>query len=399
MKKKDFKLASFLAYKNIVKSKSTFLVIVVVMAMSFISIIFFASIINGLGYQFEEGMINGLTGNLMIEPTPDNLYLKNVDSTVEKIRRIPGIVGVAPRIESSAVAKYKNTELGVPIFFVKPDEELKVSDYADSMIIGDFLSKKDSNDLIIGANLVNSYAEKDDTQKRLDVNVGDTITLSFSNGYTKDFKIKGIFKTGSKFSDDKVLINYDVYKTIFGQTNIANKILIKLPTRGQENYYKKKLLDLGISSEINPWQTKMGAVKQFVGSLDITNKITDFIGLLTAFATIYIIIFINVTSKRKQIGILKAIGIKKGIILGSYVLQSFIYGFFGILVGNILMQVLLALLTVHPLSMPIGNVVPITSINSLFLTSLMLIFASIVAGFFPSKKAADDNILDAIFGG
>ncbi len=399
MNKKDLRVIGFLAYKNITKSKSTFFVIIAVMAMSFLSITFFAAIIDGLAYEFEEGMIEGLTGHLMIEPTSDNLYLENSDKMVENLRRIPGVVGVAPRLESSTVAKYKNTELGVPVFFVKPENELRVSDYDKSIILGEFLSKKDKDELIMGVNLIESYADKDDTQKRLDVDVGDTISLSFSNGYVKNYKIKGIFKTGSKFSDDKILINYDNYEEIFGRTNVANKILIKLPERGKENYYRMKILDLGITDEINSWQTKMGAVKQFVGSLEITNKITGFIGLLTAFATIYIIIFINVTNKRKQIGILKAVGIKKDIILGSYVLQSLIYGVVGVIMGNIVMQVLLFILTAHPLNMPIGAVVPILTTDRLLSTSFTLIMASVVAGFFPSRKAAKDNILDAIFGG
>ncbi len=399
MDKKSLKVTAFLAYKNIAKSKSTFLVIVAVMAMSFLSITFFAAIIDGLGYQFEEGMIEGLTGHLMIEPTTDKLYLENANAIVEKIRRIPGVAGVAPRLESSAVANYKNTELGVPVFFVNPADELKVSDYANKILIGDFLSKNDRHELVMGVNLVESYADKDDTQKRLNVNVGDTIALSFSNGKVIDYKIKGIFKTGSKFSDDKILINYPDYNEIFGKADVANKILIKLPERGVEDEYKRKIIDLGITDQINPWQTKMGAVKQFVGSLQITNKITGFIGLLTAFATIYIIIFINVTNKRKQIGILKAVGIKKEIILGSYVLQSLIYGVVGVIVGNIAMQGILALLTMHPLAMPIGDVVPILTTERLTTTSITLILASIIAGFFPSKKAADDNILDAIFGG
>ena len=63
------------------------------------------------------------------------------------------------------------------------------------------------------------------------------------------------------------------------------------------------------------------------------------------------------------------------------------------------MQGLLVLLTLHPLNMPIGAVVPILTTERLITTSITLIFASIVAGFFPSKKAANDNILDAIFGG
>jgi len=399
MDKKDLKVIAFLAYKNIKKSKSTFFVIIAVMAMSFLSITFFAAIIDGLGYEFEEGMIDGLTGHLMIEPNEDNLYLENVDTTVKNIKRIPGVVGVAPRLESSVIVTYKNTEMGVPVFFINPQDELKVSNFHESMILGEYLSKNDDNELIIGADLIQSYAEEGDTQKRVNVNVGDTVRLSLNNGFVEDYKIKGIFKTGSKFSDDKILLNYDEYNEIFHTGDVANKILIKLPDRGSEDYYKQKIIDLGVSDQINPWQTKMGAVKQFVGSLQITNQITGFIGLLTAFATIYIIIFINVTNKRKQIGILKAVGIKKEIILGSYVLQSIIYGVVGVIIGNLVMWGLLVLLTLHPLNMPIGAVVPILTTQRLITTSVILILASIVAGFFPSKKAADDNILDAIFGG
>jgi putative ABC transport system permease protein len=65
MNKKELKLMFFLAYKNIVKSKSTFLVIIAVMAMSFLSITFFSAIIDGLSYEFEESIILG-TGTFVL---------------------------------------------------------------------------------------------------------------------------------------------------------------------------------------------------------------------------------------------------------------------------------------------------------------------------------------------
>lgn len=399
MNKNDLKVISFLAYKNISKSKATFFVIVAVMAMSFLSITFFAAIIDGLGYEFEEGMIRGLTGHLMIEPASDSRYLENADSMVGKLKKIPEVVGVSKRVEASAVATHRNIQLGVPIFFVNPDDERQVSRFSESMVLGDYLSRKDNAELIIGTDLVEAYTREDDAKKSLDVTVGDTIQLSFSNGMVKEYKIKGIFKTGSQFSDNNILINYDDYEEIFHESDVASAILVALPSRGREEEFTRKIIDLGVTDQINPWQSKMGKVKQFIGSLQITNTITGVVGLLTAFATIYIIIFINVTNKRKQIGILKAVGIKKEIILGSYVLQSLIYGVAGVIIGIIAMQGLIALLTVYPLSMPIGNVVPILTTNRLVTTAITLILASIVAGFFPSKKAANDNILEAIFGG
>jgi putative ABC transport system permease protein len=400
MENNDLKVMFFLAYKNLTKSKITFMVIVAVMAMSFLSITFFASIIDGLGYEFEEGMIRGQTGHLMIEPQEDELYISDSGDLVKDIRRIPGVVGVARRLDASAVARYETIEIGNPVLFIEPENEKDVSDYWNSIIVGEYLSKKDTDELLIGANLVKSYAAEGDTQKRFDVDVGDKITLSFSNGFVKEYRIKGIYKTGSRFVDDKIIISFDQYQLIFNSTeDIASNILIALPQRGLEESYTDRIIDLGVSEQINKWQTKMGAVNQFVGSLQITNQITGTIGLLTAFATIYIIIFINVTNKRKQIGILKAVGIKKQIILGSYVLQSLAYGITGVIIGNIVMKLLLLLLSIHPLSMPIGQVVPILTTERLMTTSATLILASIVAGFFPSRKAADENILDAIFGG
>ncbi|WMW25933.1 FtsX-like permease family protein [Methanolobus sediminis] len=400
METNDLKVMLFLAYKNLTKSKITFMVIVAVMAMSFLSITFFASIIDGLGYEFEEGMIRGQTGHLMIEPQEDELYISDSEDLVKDIRRIPGVVGVARRLDASAVARHETIEIGNPVLFIEPENEKDVSDYWNSIIAGEYLSKRDTDELLIGANLVKSYAEEGDTQKRFDVGVGDKITLSFSNGFVKEYRIKGIYKTGSRFVDDKIIINFNQYQLIFGSTeDIASNLLIALPQRGMEESYSEQIIDLGVSEQINKWQTKMGAVNQFVGSLQITNQITGTIGLLTAFATIYIIIFINVTNKRKQIGILKAVGIKKQIILGSYVLQSLAYGITGVIIGNIIMKLLLLLLSIHPLNMPIGPVIPILTTERLMTTSATLILASIVAGFFPSRKAADENILDAIFGG
>jgi len=399
MNKKDIKLMFFLAYKNIIKSKSTFIVIVAVMAMSFLSITFFSAIIDGLSYEFEESMIEGQTGHLMIEPSNEESFIFNSDRLEKNISKIPGVIGVSSRLESNILITYKNEELGAPVFFIDPIDEQKVSNFHESLIEGSFLSYKDTSEIIIGSDLLEQYAPIDDTKKRFNLRIGDNIILTFNNGYKKEYKIKGIFKTGSKFNDDKILINKEEYFSIFNKEDISHKILIKLPSRGLEKEYIQKIEALGIIEQINPWETKIGMIKQFVGSLQITNQITGFIGLLTAFATIYIIIFINVTNKRKQIGILKAIGIKKKIILGSYIIQSFIYGFVGVIFGNIIMQILLALLASYPLSMPIGDVVPLLTIGKLLITSFILILASIVAGFFPSRKASNDNILDAIFGG
>lgn len=402
MKKIDFhsiKTTFFLAWKNIVASKKTLVVITLVLSLSFLSITFFAAIIDGLGYSFEEKSINTMTGHLTIEPNDDEAYIQDPDLIVKKIRRLDG-VSATSRIEMGVSVTDGDVVVSGQILFVDINQEDQVSIFSETIIEGIRLTKYSKDEIVIGSDLVKKYAAEDDHKKRLDINVGDKIIFQFNNGVSKEYKIRGIYQTKSAFSDGYILINKGEYENIFNESsNIASSILVKLPERGLEEEYKYKFIELGINEQINSWETKISKIKQFTSSLEITNKITGAIGLLTTFATIYIIIFINVMTKRKQIGILKAIGIKKNIILGSYIIQSLVYAILGVLVGLIIIKIMMLYFASNPMKMPIGDVYPVIEFNKLLIASLSIIIASLGAGYFPSKKATEDNILEAIFGG
>jgi putative ABC transport system permease protein len=394
------KTTFFLAWKNIIASKKTLAIITLVLSLSFLSITFFAAIIDGLGYAFEQKSINTITGHITIEPKNDEAYISNPDEILRKIRKVDG-VKASSRIEKGVSVSDGETVVSAQTLFINPTYEKEVSIFLDSIVSGEPLTKDVSNEVVIGSDLVRSYAAKDDNKKRLDVRVGDIITLQFNNGVSKKYKIRGIYKTNSAFSDGYILINDKEYKNIYGVSanTMASSIIVKLPRRGLENEYIDKFRELGVNEEINSWTTKISKIKQFTSSLEITNKITGLIGLITTFATIYIIIFINVMTKRKQIGILKAIGIKKGIILGSYVIQSLVYAILGVLTGIAIIKLLMVYFSSNPLKMPIGDVYPLVQTSKLMMASASIILASLAAGYFPAKKATEDNILDAIFGG
>ncbi len=143
----------------------------------------------------------------------------------------------------------------------------------------------------------------------------------------------------------------------------------------------------------------MGVLNQFTDSLLIVSKITGLIGVIIAFATIYIMIYINVLHKRAQIGIMKAIGINKETILTSYVIQSFFYGIIGATFGFILTKFVIGYFTLNPIIMPIGAVFPLIKPINYVTSFFILLASSIFAGYFPSQGVIKENILDAIFRG
>ena len=68
---------------------------------------------------------------------------------------------------------------------------------------------------------------------------------------------------------------------------------------------------------------------KYCGKSDIINLIGNIVSLIIAVVVIFIVIFINTVYRRKQIGILKAIGIDRSIIIKSYIFQALFIFFCG----------------------------------------------------------------------
>ena len=103
-------------------------------------------------------------------------------------------------------------------------------------------------------------------------------------------------------------------------------------------------------------------------------------------------------NRRRQIGILKAIGIDKGLIVNSYVLQVIFMALLGTGLGVGLLAVVLRLLTVYPLRFPGGPVYPAVETAQILQSMASLLIVSIIAGYVPAWRTASEEILSAIRG-
>lgn len=396
-------IASFLAMKNIFHNKKMLILIIAIISLGFLSTTFSTSVINGLKYQIEEKAISVMTGNVLIEPKEDEDFIYNVDEIVKKALVIPGVVGVSPHINRgiTLVDKY-GSKAPYQLKIIDPEKEAFASAIDNNILSGRYLSKKTTGEIFIGADLTKKYRMQE-ALPSIDADAGDKITAMFDNGVVKQVKVRGIYGLSFAATDIYVYITKEEAKQVFGMTDeemdVASEIMIKTRDRGIEEDIIFKLKQFGITGKISSWQEKLGVINQFTDSILIVSKITGLIGFIIAFATIYIMIYINVMNKRSQIGIMKALGITKETILVSYIIQSFCYGIIGGLLGVILTRYVIWHYTINPIVMPIGDVVPLISITSYIYSFIILLLSSLFAGYFASQGVIKENILDAIFKG
>jgi putative ABC transport system permease protein len=179
----------------------------------------------------------------------------------------------------------------------------------------------------------------------------------------------------------------------------ANQILVRTQPEVDENAVIAELRALNIHGQIRKWQEYGGSIGGVVGSFRIVASMIGGIGLIVAGTVMFIVIYINVVNRRRQIGILRAIGISRKVVFGSYIIQALLFSMMGIIIGGCFFgYVIMPYFRAYPIDLPVGlvslTIDPGNVRNSIF----WLLFAALLAGFIPVFNITRHSIIKAIWG-
>lgn len=138
-------------------------------------------------------------------------YLRNITSLRGKVEAISGVQAVSSRGIGFALLSSDSRSYGVQVVGVEPDREAKVSTIPTLVRKGNYLSERDSPEVVLGKTLA----------ENLKVSVGDELTLLGQGLYgslaVTVLKVKGIFESGSIDIDrGMVEIPLEQFQEVFG---------------------------------------------------------------------------------------------------------------------------------------------------------------------------------------
>jgi len=394
------KVSFFLAYRSIKRTNiGTTILTVSIISFVLVNLIFLPSVVNGLQESIEEESRDNLYGNILIEPKENNIYINGVSNIQKNINRLSGVIGTAPRYATGATFSHEDNFLGGTLYSMVPSDEVLVSKIHKGIISGEYLSDSDMGEILLGRDLAGEKDVEEEQPSLKGAEVGDTITVTFSNGIIKDYRVKGIFGVSKMGTDSLAFISEKEMESVLGIDDKASLILVKLSNIGSEDEFCKKFIGLGISEDMKTWQEKIsGVIGSITGTFNLLTMITTVVSLIIAVVIILVIVYINTVHNRRQIGILKAIGIGQNVIIFSYVFQALFYCIAGIFFGSFLLWILAYLFTQNPIAFPMGEVSPIITFSLIAKSSISLLIISIIGGFLPSWQTARQSILKSIWG-
>lgn len=389
---REFLLGWWLMRQYIVRGRKwTLALTTLLVAVAFINLAFASSLLTGITHAIEHQVKSLMVGEIYLDSKEPGKFIANADKKIAAIKRIDG-VRMADKVlsfDTLLVSGDAYTRAAVNVVDPKTfGETLDVEKHIES---GTFL--KNDDEIVLGSRLL--------VRTALDgAKVGDTISMKI-NG--KDIKVKvgGISNTKYIYADDAAYISRALWQKISGEANsAAATMIIVRAANGKDDEVKKALENLKYTDvRIHDWRDAASYMDTISGSFISLDAIMLLVGIIIAAVTIFIVIYVDIINKRRQIGIQRAIGVKPRVIVFSYILLSLFYAVCGVAAGlAIFFGGLVPFFLAHPFRLPIADVTLYVSAPQLVFRAEIVLVVAIISGAIPAIMASRMKMLDAILG-
>lgn len=393
---------------------ASFLIITVVV-FTLLNLVVISGILGGIIDGVLKTVREEVVGDILIEPLENEKYILETDRILHELEQIEEVEGFAPRYEELAIieAGYADRALAderdviaVNILGVDPQLESEILRIPSLVTEGEYFSPDDRAYILLGKYTIDRYgAEYGDVFDSLkDVYPGDKVKI-FPPASTEgvEFTVKGIVHSKMDVVALSVFIPELDLRRMFGRTTRdADRIIVMLKNENDAEKVKALLEQQGIDS-LGTIEVFKNNIPKFIRDVTTTferlSLVIGSISVIVASITVFIIIFITILSRRRQIGILKAIGIKERVVEYAYATQATFYALTGITIGTIIIYaILIPYLSVHPIDFPYTYVFLSVTPQSLFYQSFLLFGIMFLAGLIPAKLITRQPTLKSILG-
>ncbi len=411
----------FLAVRQIRRSnKWTTSLIVFIMVLTFLNLVVVSGLLVGLLTGSFQQFREAYSGDVFVSPKPGREYIENSSDIVRYLEAQPDVVGFAPRyvvtgsvlatLDDNPKPKEKQNAAGAGIVGFDPVREEQVTGFSRFVIEGEPLRPEDSGYILIGANLIKEYSSFADVDiPGLDllkgVKVGQKVRVTVTKGEqvaSKEYVVKGIVKSKvDQISQRMFMLDSDLRRLLPVNQWEVQELAVDTAT-GRDEAVRDGLTQF-IGGRAVRAQTSAEAIPAFLRQIEQTFNILgnalSSIALVVASITIFIVIFINAVTRRKFIGIMKGIGIEPRAIQAAYVFQAIFYGVVGSVIGLFFTFVVLKpYFDANPIDFPFSDgVLAATWLGAMIRVGILL-FVTLIAGYFPAFLIVRKNTLDSILG-
>ncbi|NLF37661.1 MAG: ABC transporter permease [Clostridiaceae bacterium] len=384
------KLGLKIALRFLTSNKGQTILIILGIAIGVSVQIFIGSLIQGL----QKGLVDKTIGNssqITINSNLEDRYITDYDQLIDKISLSDdNITKISPVLDNQAFLSYEDNSQSLLVRGFDMEKADGIYDISNRIVEGKLPTAE--NEILLGINLKDEYG----------ISIGDEIsiltidrksikstvvgffdlkvsTLNSNWGITTLKNAQTMFENEEKISSIEMQVNED---SIFLTDEIALNVL---NTIGSDKY-----------KAVN-WKEQNESLLSGLEGQSISSLMIQVFVIISVVISIASILAITVIQKSRQIGILKAMGIRNSTTSYIFLFEGLILGFFGALAGILLGVGLSFAFTKFAINADGTPVVDLyISYSFIILSGFIAVAASILAALMPAIRSSKLNAIDII---
>ena len=316
-------------------------------------------------------MMAVLTGDQMPEAIPREV--------VHQIAALDGVTGAIPYLTIGASID----ETLVTLTGILPAEMKLHRDW--TVQYGTYFSH-DDHSVVLGARAAT----------RFDLSVGDVLTFR-----GVEFPVAAILAPVSGNDNATVFMPLDAIQQLFGLGDYVSFIAVTLDDVTLVEQYAAAILDIA-NLTVSTDEDLLGSVLLILGSVNVTLQLIAGVALIAAAFGIINTMMTAIYERRREIGILRAMGSKRHVIFRIFIIESGLYGILGgltgLVVGFVVSHFASPFIQQNQFMAVMGTPDTVVTFSAtLVMTVLGLsILISVISGLYPAWKASNLTPMEAI---
>jgi len=378
-----------LAWRNLWRNRRRTLIVISSVFFSAFFCIIMMSMVDGSNNYILNAMIEQQIGHFQVMDTAyrndkvvDNMMVVTSDE-LNGWEKNENVERIAPRIETYAMGWNEIRTKGIIFMGIDPEREAAFSKLNNRLVKGAYLSPDDDG-ILIGKRCADV----------LRLNVGDTLTL-IGQGYhgasaTGLFVVKGIIEAFDPNLDAGIA--YASLPKMQDFLSLPDGVSAVSITLKNSKYLDETIRQFSAQNKnlgYYPWKDLIEGT--MAGAVDNKKKMSTyfyFLYVIVGFGLFSTVIMLT-NERRKEFGVMTAIGTKKSFIIWSLIAEMLFVSFLGLLLSILITTPLLAYYQAHPFQLTgdmgktmvdfgVDPILPMDLSVNLFITQISIVFAMIL---------------------
>lgn len=351
-----------IAWKNIWRSKTRSLVVIIAIGLGLWGGIFSSALMNGMALQKISSVIKNEVSHIQIhhpkylENTEIKYFIPREKEIIEQIKKIENIKYVAPRIKLEAMVSTSKGASGAKVLGINPEIEKEFMGIKDAILdSASFFTNrkitdkkqiakilKDSCGVYLSANKKNKIIIGEKLAKKLKAKIRNRVIIQFQSQSGEmvraAFKIVGIFRTNNSAFDEMTVFvrKKDLQRLTKIPENSVHEIVINLENNDKINKTLSQLKSKFPDYKVRMWKEILPELALISDSTTIMLYVFIIIILLALGFGIVNTMLMVILERTKELGMLMAIGMNRKRVFYMIMTETVLLCFTGAFLGFIL---------------------------------------------------------------